>query len=262
MHDMPSGPLHAGVRPLLARLADGECPPAAARLDRLALQTGRPHLADGRPVSFAPCPADRLDYEMRVATTGCVATRDASWHDTFNACVWLLFPRCKAAMNRRHVVETARTGGAARGRIRDALTQFDEDGMVVLSDDRQLLDALRHHRWREALWERRTAMASASLFVFGHALLEKALAPHRGLCAKVRYAGGDELGMPAERATTRDVDAWLAAQLDAGSWPLAPRDLYPLPVLGLPGMTEDNVHAAYFDDASQFRPLPAHRVQE
>lgn len=253
------GPLHAGVQPLVEALDAFVAPPAPARLDALAARLGRPLTASGRPVSFAPAPADGLGYEARVAASGCVATRDSSWHDTFNACVWMTFPRSKAAMNQRHCDELAQPAGAGtgRGRVRDALTQFDEDGLVMVSDDAPLLDALRRHRWREAMWERRAGLEAARLFVFGHALLEKALAPHAGLCAKVRYVDSAELGVAAASVSGERADAWLAAQIAAGQWPRSPRDLHPLPVLGLPGMTPDNVVPTYFDDTRQFRPQPA-----
>ena len=261
MHD-DSGPLHGGLRHLLIALGTDTPDPAA--IDALAAAAGRPATYGGRSIFFSTPPSDGLGYEARIATTGCVATRDGSRHDLFNALVWLIFPLVKAAMNRRHCDEAGRLVQSATGRgpVRDALTQFDEDGLLLVSDDEVLLDALRGHRWREAMWERRGSLESARLFVFGHALMDKALAPHFGLCAKARYVHREQLGQSADDVTPARIDAWLAAQIADGVWPRSPLDLHPLPVLGLPGMTPDNESAAYFDDARQFRPLPAHRRQK
>jgi hypothetical protein len=166
----------------------------------------------------------------------------------------LRYPRIKAAMNARHRAEIAARPAGERGPVRDALTQFDEDGLVLVSDDAALIDALRSHRWRAALFERRRSVERATLHVIGHALMEKALAPHVGLCAKALYLHADEA--PTDTGT---LDDWLAARIADGRWPQSPRDLKPLPVLGLPGMTPANTDPAYFDDTRQFRPLPAKR---
>lgn len=258
MHD-GGGPLHGGMRHLLAAL--GTDTPDLAAIDGLAAASGRPVTCGGQTIFFSTAPADGLGYETRIAATGCVATRDGSRHDLFNALVWLTFPRVKAAMNQRHCNEASRimhtTGG--RGPVRDALTQFDEDGLLMVSDDAALLDALRGHRWREAMWDRRDSLKSARLFVFGHALMDKALTPHFGLCAKARYVHGGQMGHSSADLTPALIDAWLAAQIAEGMWPLSPLDLHPLPVLGLPGMTPDNENATYFDDVRQFRPAPVHR---
>lgn len=254
-----SGPLHVGVRHLLEQLPADGCAPPAACIDALAVRAGRPLSASGQPLTFAPAPPDHLSYEARIAATACVATRDGHWHDIFNAFVWLTFPLIKAAMNQRHGEEIARLPAECevRGPVRDALTQFDEDGLVLLSDDVSLLEALHNHRWREALFERRAAVEASKLFVIGHALMDKARAPRAGLCAKALYLDSATLGLPAAEVGTSQLDAWLAGQISAGYWPSAPRDLHPLPILGLPGMTPDNTQAAYFEDVRQFRPRPA-----
>jgi hypothetical protein len=208
----------------------------------------------GLPISFVADEAADVGYEARIAATGRVATRDANWHDLFNALVWLRYPRIKAAMNGRHCAEIENYPVGDRGPVRDALTQFDEDGLVLVSDDAALIDALRTHRWHEALFERRGSVERAVLHVIGHALMEKALAPHFGLCAKALYLHADEV--PSGREA---LDGSLATWIADGRWLRSPRDLKPLPVLGLPGMTLANTDPAYFEDTRQFRPLPAIR---
>ena len=79
--------------------------------------------------------------------------------------------------------------------------------------------------------------------------------PFFGLCAKALYRVVDAswLGMPATERQA-ETDAWLAAQLlDAGLLN-TPRDLAPLPLLGIPGVTPENESAAYYRDTHQFRP--------
>jgi hypothetical protein len=48
------------------------------------------------------------------------------------------------------------------------------------------------------------------------------------------------------------IDRRLAEELQAGRY-LAPRDLQPLPLLGIPGLVPDNDDPAYYDDTWQFR---------
>ena len=44
---------------------------------------------------------ERRYYELHIADTGEVETRPESWHDVFNALVWITFPRAKATRSRR-----------------------------------------------------------------------------------------------------------------------------------------------------------------
>ena len=57
---------------------------------------------------------------------------------------------------------------------RDALTLFDEDGVVVVSTDAELLELVREFRWKELFWQRRDAVKARMCFcVFGHALFPR-----------------------------------------------------------------------------------------
>src|SRR5512133_1608583 len=100
--------------------------PDCSRLSELASRRNPPLLNwTGRRIQF--CEPSRAKhsaahYERRIAEDGLVEYRQASWHDFFNALVWLTFPLAKAALNRRHVLELAGEVNGRRGRIRDALT--------------------------------------------------------------------------------------------------------------------------------------------
>ncbi len=207
----------------------------------------------GQRLRFIPPADDGVGYEARIWTRGEVETRADSWHDFFNGLVWLTFPRAKAALNARHAIDLA-TQPEGRGRARDAMTHFDECGIVVVSSDASLLDLIRNFQWRALFWERRTDLGnSLRCFLFGHATYEQLLQPFRGLTAKaVLYEVSEDWLCRPLPEQLRDLDLRLAGQLAAGAY-ADPRDLHPLPLMGFPGVTPDNECADYYDDTWQFR---------
>lgn len=238
------------LRPWLDRLPPA---PDAQAVADLAAQFPI-HTANGRRVSFVPPRPDGRIYECRIWESGEVETRPDNWHDFFNALVWLSFPRTKVAVSGAHV-RAMQAPGEARGMTRDALTHFDECGMVVLSSRPELLDLLRDFRWKELFVERRVEVRRDMRFViFGHATYEQLLKPFRGLTAKAVLhevsAAWLQMDASAQRAA---VDEWLAADLTSGRY-TRPRDFQPLPLLGIPGVTPDSEDPAYYDDTWQFRP--------
>jgi len=244
------GPLFAPLSPLLERIS------LAPDADSLALLSSyyEVRTVSGQAVRFVPPQADGLGYEARIWARGEVETRPGNWHDFFNALVWLSFPQAKAALNARHARALA-TQPAGRGRERDAMTHFDECGVVVLSSDPSLLELVRGFRWRELFWERRAELAGAlRCVVFGHATYEQLLAPFRGLTAKaVLYdVSADWLQAPLAKQLA-DLDRRLAGELAAGAHADS-RTLHPLPLMGFPGLTPDSEDPAYYDDTWQFRP--------
>lgn len=245
-----ASPLFAPLRPWLNQLP--------ARPDNVALAelaNNYPiYTESGRRLCFVPPQPDGLAYECRIRESGAVETRPDNWHDFFNALVWLTFTRAKVVINASHG-RAMNPDGAARGSVRDALTHFDECGIVVLSSRPELLDLLRDFQWKALFVERRAAVASSMRFiVFGHATYEALLKPFRGLTAKaVLYeVGEDWLGKPPAEQLAM-LDERLAADLGSGRY-TRPRDFQPLPVLGIPGVTPENEHPAYYDDTWQFRP--------
>ncbi len=209
---------------------------------------------NGRQIRFVPPRADGMVYECRIWDSGAVETRPDNWHDWFNALVWLTFPQTKIAISARHVRAMA-PDGQVRGSERDALTHFDECGIVVLSSDPALLDLLRAFQWKTLFVEQRAEVErSMRFFVFGHATYEALLKPFRGLTAKAVLHEVDAawLQMPVA-AQLVAVDALLAADLSSGRY-TRPRDFQPLPILGIPGVVPENADPAYYDDTWQFRP--------
>ncbi len=109
--------------------------PDSAALAALAEQHPR-HVASGQRIRFVPPQDDGKAYECRIWERGEVETRPDNWHDFFNALVWLSFPHTKNAISAAHV-RAMQQPGELRGRVRDALTHFDECGIVVLSVQRR-----------------------------------------------------------------------------------------------------------------------------
>lgn len=274
-------PLFAPLAPLLSRLLHAGHLPSLQQLNEeaahLQLTTG-----SGKPLRFVPPYGTRLAYEERVWWLGEVETRLDNWHDAFNALIWLSFPRTKAVINQHHHQAVAaqhapaalslasgvrppvcvpprhvRTA-APRGALCDALTQFDECGVVVVSARLDLWQLIRAHRWQEVFWQRREeVMRELAVFVFGHASLDLLRAPYLGLCGKALFlhVSADFLQQPLAEQLGQ-VDALLAQRLAGlAARTLRPGDLQALPLLGIPGVTADNACASYYDDKRQFRPL-------
>lgn len=245
-----ASPLFDPLRPLLDRLPQA---PDTRALGELAKQF--PILtANGQRVRFMAPRPDGLVYECRIWESGEVETRPDNWHDFFNALVWLSFPRTKIAVSAAHM-RAMQAPGAMRGTTRDALTHFDECGIVVLSSRPELLELLRGFQWKRLFVEHRAEVTRYMRFViFGHATYEQLLKPFRGLTAKAVLHEVSEAWLQMEgEAQLAAVDEILAADLISGHY-TRPRDFQPLPLLGIPGVTPDNENPTYYDDTWQFRP--------
>ncbi|MGL5632829.1 MAG: DUF3025 domain-containing protein [Azovibrio sp.] len=208
----------------------------------------------GLPLSLGVPPDDGLGYEERIWQSGQVATRPWNWHDYFNGLIWLLYPRSKAALNRRHWKAMADEEGA-RGAVRDSMTHLDECGILVTSSSPYLLELLSNFQWKKLFWEERELLASHMEFhIFGHGTYEQLLAPFRGLTAKaVLYEVPESWHQLSREAQQHALDERLATDIEAGRYVL-PQDLQPLPLLGIPGLVPENSVSEYYDDTWQFRP--------
>lgn len=254
-----ASPPFAAVRPLVELLPE-DAFPAHDALNAIAADRGI-FTGGGRALRFVLAgtrnrPVER-PYEERVFETGEVPTRASSWHDLFNALAWLAYPRTKSMLNRCHYEELRkRRGEPLRGTARDVLTLFDEGGMLVACADPSLATLMRGFRWKELFWGRRADVRARMRFhVFGHAILETALVPFRGLTAKalILDVGDDAIALPAE-AFNAVLDARAAEYFASPDALASTRSLTPLPILGIPGWTPDNEAPAYYDDVGQFRP--------
>ena len=204
-------------------------------------------------------------YEHFIAKTGNIPTRD-NLHDLFNGSIWLTFPKTKALLNHYHMLEIAAQGiGHSRGRVRDTITVFDENGAVLVTSDRRIGKGLKTFDWQASLVESRAQWdnpkqvnrhAQAAVYVFGHALLEQLVQPRKPLCAHslVIYVTQDFFALPLSERMNY-LDRTLAQQMDELLLhdEVTPRHLSPLPILGVPYFCSENEHSYFYDDAYVFR---------
>lgn len=214
---------------------------------------------NGDPIRFVPQAdlPEGMAYEEFIGATGCVPTRD-NLHDYFNALVWLTFPTIKKQLNALQAQQIAMAGvGKSRGPARDAATIFDENAALLVvrdtADGRALVDDLRAHRWADALYAgRERFVRDAQLWLFGHAAMEKLVAPRKAITVHTRIVWADDqffqLDFDARRAW---LDAGVSGQLVREG--LSTASFTPLPVLGVPGWWEPQ-DEAFYSDATVFRP--------
>jgi hypothetical protein len=255
-HFDPALPYWQDYLPYLHKLA-GPNFPSCSQLNALlpdGLNSG-----DRQPVCFVA--SDQLDddnYEHRIHTTGQVSTRPHSWHDVFNALVWMRFPLIKTAMNRLHYQAGAKLKCGSRGQLRDALTLFDECGVIVFSDRLELLKALAERRWSAAFLSD-DFRASVLLSICGHAMLEKYLSPYKSMTAKALLVQVDvnHMTLSREKLLTY-LDQQIAKQLLAENILTKPACLAPLPLAGIPGWWPyDEQDDEFYADQQVFRLPPA-----
>ncbi|MDO9219588.1 MAG: DUF3025 domain-containing protein [Thiobacillus sp.] len=238
-------PAFAPYRQLIDALDLGRVHPTLDELNALA-SAHHTTQANGLPLRFIAAKGhlSARDYETHILHTGQVPTRADTWHDVMNALVWLRFPRFKAALNAAHGEAIGRETEATRGRRRDALTMLDESGVWVMSRDPALPVLLADHAWQALFWDRRHAIETAMNFVvIGHALLEKLLAPYPAITGKCLMLDAD--------ACDPDAESHAVAALQTID---SPYQLAALPVQGIPGWDAANAAAAYYANASVFRP--------
>ena len=254
-----AAPMFAPLRPALGRLPRSRWPTH----EELSAAAQGIATAGGKALAFVP-PRDApepgaLSYELTIDATGEVETRPRNWHDLFNALAWIAFPRTKASINRRHA-QILREGGEEearrRGPERDALTLFDEGGVIVASGTPALPRLIVEHEWKELFWNRRAELEAGVRFLaFGHGLYEKLLDPFAGITAKTVFVPVDELFfLLPEEAQVERCDALAASYFDDRARLRSPRSMAPLPVLGIPGWDAAADRASFYDDSGYFRP--------
>lgn len=240
--------------------------PGVDDLNRIVQSQREPILtANGQPLRFVEQQPRRTafedKYEPRIFLRGEAQVRPCNWHDLLNALVWLTFPRAKAALNRRHYEELLRqraSGAPNRGPVQDALTLFDEGGVIVAVAKPELGELLRGFEWRELFWRRRADVTRSMRFcLFGHALYEKALAPFLGVTGRgvLLDVSGELLARPLAHQHA-ELDARLAGYIGDPARLTETRELAVIPVLGVPGWCMDNEREDYYDNPDYFRPLP------
>lgn len=234
--------------PWFAPVADAGRAVQAAQVLGLSLPDALNREAPGplRAVPQSALPEGQA-YEAFIADSGSVPTRENA-HDLFNGLIWHRFPASKRQLNRLQAHAIAANGvGAVRGPLRDAITLFDENA-VLLQAPQTLWRALRARDWNALFVGQRQAWQRARIVPFGHALLEKLVKPYKSITAHV-------FALPVPETLVDDLaawDAWLAERLDAQG--LSAKPFTPLPVLGVPGWWSANAEPSFYADAEVFRP--------
>lgn len=201
---------------------------------------------------------DSRYYEVFIAETSSIPTRQRNWHDLFGALIWLLFPRSKAALNQRHLEEIQQHGSKNRSPLRHQLTLFDECGLLLLhsADLSQIPAQLRQHRWTEVFWVQRQLWGQGLWpLIFGHANYEMLTRPFIGLTAKlwpVQVPANFE-NWPLHQQVDF-VDTALSKQIADFSLTEFRAQMSPLPLLGIPGWCHLAQTEQFYQDQSYFRP--------
>jgi hypothetical protein len=195
-------------------------------------------------VSQSELPTD-IAYEAFIFSHKRIPTRD-NLHDFLNGLCWLRFPQTKLRLNFLQAQEIASQGvNATRGSLRDALTLFDENVLLLQASD-DLWRALQVRDWAKLFGELRDEWQSAHIVIFGHALLEKLVAPYKSITAHVFRITSD-----VDAKDDQALDDWLATKLQPDY--LATKPYLPLPVLGIPGWWPENQDLSFYSDTQVFR---------
>jgi hypothetical protein len=185
-------------------------------------------------------------YEDFIFKTAQIPTRDGL-HDFFNGLCWHRFPLAKRRLNQLQAAEIEAQGiSAARGPVRDALTLFDENVVLMHAPD-EVWAALQARDWLKLFVDLRDQWQHVHLVLFGHALVEKLVTPYKSITGHV-YRLDSHIN-PHDEA---ELDAWLVQDLQPVK--LATKPYEPLPVLGIPGWCAENAERAYYEDTNVFRP--------
>ncbi len=235
--------------------------PSVDQLNRLAASIQPPVTTASGKVLFFAVPEtspSTLNYEAQIFATGAVPTRPGNIHDSFNALVWLTFPLTKAAVNERHVnAQRTATPSPNRSPAQDALTLFDECGVIVVSDRPDLLALIARLSMEAVVLAAAATRVERHMkfFLFGHGLMEQLLNPYIGLTGKALLITVESAWLQAAPdVARRHVDATCRALIASAGTLSQGRDLVPLPVLGIPGWAVENCAEAYYDNAQYFRP--------
>ena len=186
-----------------------------------------------------------IAYEAFIFSQKRVPTRD-NLHDFFNGLCWLRFPKAKSRLNFLQAQEITSLGvRATRGPLRDGLTLFDENVLLLQASD-DLWRALQMRDWTKLFGDLRLEWQSAHIVTFGHALLEKLVTPYKSITAHVYRIASD-----VDAQDDQALDNWLATNLQPNF--LAAKPFLPLPVLGIPAWWPENEDASFYADTKVFR---------
>lgn len=238
--------------------------PGLADFQEFLDQAGTVRSANGQPLKFVPQGAKprRFEdgYEPRIYLRGEIQTRLHNWHDFFQVMIWRLFPETKVLLNQLHYEAIKQRldrdpSQTRRSTRENMLTQFDECGAIILASDPELLTLIKDFQWKSLFWQRRRDLdKNLKCIVFGHAVYEKLLQPYIGLTVhSVLIPVPQDILEQATATLVGETDKLVTGIFSDTQNLNSPRDLFPFPLLGLPGWA-DNDKEAFYDNTRYFRP--------
>ncbi|MDX1810537.1 MAG: DUF3025 domain-containing protein [Gammaproteobacteria bacterium] len=219
---------------------------------------------NGKTIRFVPQLAKADDFESQYEPLtflkGEVQTRLNSWHDFFQVLVWSTFPKAKSTINALHYQAALQRhqrdpGNKQRTRLENFLTLFDECGSVIVYSDEKLKTFIQNFQWSDIFVEHRAAFSrQIECIVFGHAMYEKALQPYIGMTTHCLFLQQPSsffaLSTPEKTAIIDKEITTILEQTE--DW--TPRQLQPLPILGIPGWYAANENPDFYLNQDYFRP--------
>ncbi|WP_018691857.1 DUF3025 domain-containing protein [Algicola sagamiensis] len=195
-------------------------------------------------------------YEQIIFEDGTIPTRVDNWHDLFGALIWCLFPKTKALLNQLHIQDIKAYGHSVRTDRRNAITLFDECGVVMAISEPDWRDKLQAHEWHQAFWQSRDAWGeSIHPFMFGHANYEMATKPYLGLTGKALFVpvASSFFSLPLWQVY-QQLDAQLETLIQSEDLLNNNKIMSPIPFLGIPGWYDDNQQELFYANTAYFRP--------
>ncbi|RDH83908.1 MAG: hypothetical protein DIZ80_07160 [endosymbiont of Galathealinum brachiosum] len=175
-------------------------------------------------------------YEPRVYLKNELQTRTYNWHDFFNALIWLKFPKTKKTLNKIHYKQAIkRPVGSNRSTLENRITQFDECGAIIITNNRKMLDLIKNHQWHELFISNQNEFENnLRCVIFGHAMFEKAINPYIGMTCHCILLEDQLLLDDINNDNYKDLDEKLA-NIWENQISSNPQKFNALPLLGIPG---------------------------
>lgn len=192
-------------------------------------------------------------YEPRVYLKKELQTRTYNWHDYFNALIWLKFPNTKKILNKLHYNQaTQRPEGSNRSILENRITQFDECGAIVITNNSKMLDLIKNHQWQELFIDNHKEFENnLRCVIFGHAMFEKAINPYIGMTCHCILLEDQDLLNDINNDNYENIDAKLT-NIWENQISSNPQKFNALPLLGIPGYWPVQ-NSAFYSNTDYFR---------
>ena len=211
--------------------------------------------------SLKPATLDQ-SYEIRIHQSGEILTRQNNWHDFFQVMIWCTYPQTKKLINAMHfsaIMERSnkKDFSSIRSPIENTLTLFDECGAVIVSSNPEYFEMIKNHQWKKLFVTSRNAFNhEIKCFIFGHAMLEKALNPYSGMTVHSILIKVDNSFFSKKDTDQRNKIDEIACQYFRKNKQPLTKNLQPFPVLGVPEWHPLNNAEEYYNDETYFRVTP------